>query len=53
MIKKNIIFKERFYKMLYKFINAFNLIILLQLCFLDFFIPKKIFSSQKSQKPDI
>ena len=53
MIKNNIIFKERFYKMLFKFINSFNLIILLQLCFLDFFIPKNIFSSQKSQKPDI
>ena len=53
MIKSDVIFKERFYKMPFKFKNSFNLIILLQLCFLDFFIPRNIIASQKLQKPDI
>ena len=37
----------------FKFKNSFNLIILMQLCFLDFFIPRNIIATQKLQKPDI
>ena len=53
MIQNNVIFKERFFKMPFKFKNSFNLIILMQLCFLDFFIPRNIIATQKLQKPDI